>query len=88
MPSIEMYLDVADLPIIQEFLNGEDEIVFVVPSEHGSYAAIKSIVLQPNAAYTIWHLPCGDIPQDCRSLDGSINTDPWTKWKVVQFVSN
>ena len=88
MPSIEMYLDAADIPIIQEFLNGEDEIVFVVPSEHGSYVTIKSIVLQPNAAYTIWHLPCGDIPQDCRSVDGSSTRIPGPNGRLEQSVSN
>jgi hypothetical protein len=77
-----MYLDVPDLLVVQEFLNAEEEIVFVLPSEHGNYVKAKRVALQVNAGYTIWHLPSGDIPQDCRDPDGSIVADPWAKWQV------
>jgi hypothetical protein len=82
MPSIEMYLDVPDLLVIQEFLNADKEIVFVVPSEHGSYLTTKPIALQANAGYTMWHVPSGDIPRDCLNPDGKIVADPWAKWHV------
>jgi hypothetical protein len=74
-----MYLDLPDLPLLQDFLNAEEEIVFLISSEHATYATVESVALQPNAGYTLWHVPSGEIPPDCRDSEGRIVVDPWRK---------
>jgi hypothetical protein len=79
VPAIEMYLDVPDIPLLQEFLNSEDEIAILARTHDANYAALKPVTLEPNAWYTLWHLPCGDVPEDCRDARGNIVADPWAK---------
>ena len=81
MPSIQMYLDTADLPLLQDYLNAEIEIAVIARASAG-YALVKPVTLEPNAQYTLWHLPSGDIPGDCLDADGNIVADPWAKWHL------
>ena len=76
MPSIELYLDVLDLPLLESFLCKEEEIAFVLPCGDGTFIRADSVCLQPNAAYTLWHIPSGEIPADCRDNRGRIVKDP------------
>jgi hypothetical protein len=81
VPSIQMYLDTADLPLLQDYLNAEIEIAVIARASAG-YALVKPVTLEPNAQYTLWHLPSGDIPGDCLDADGNIVADPWAKWHL------
>jgi len=76
MPSIELYLDVPDLPLLESFLSKEEEIAFVLPSRDGTFTCADSVSLQPNAAYTLWHIPSGKIPAECLDDQGRIVKDP------------
>ena len=77
MPYIALYLDGPDLPMLQDFLNLEEEIVFVTPADPGYFDVVHSVMLQPNADYTLWHVPSGEIPEECRDRYGRIISDPW-----------
>jgi hypothetical protein len=77
LPYIGLYLDQPDLSLLQDFLNHEDEILFVMPAEPGHYAIADSVTLEPNAVYTLWHAPSGEIPDQCRDRHGRIVSDPW-----------
>jgi hypothetical protein len=76
MPSIDLYLDTPDLPLLEGFLNDEEDIVFVLASGDGTFTTVGSTKLQPNSAYTLWHVPSGEIPTDCRDNQGRIVVDP------------
>jgi hypothetical protein len=77
MPYIGLYLDLLDVPTLQDFMNGDEEIVFVMPTESGYYDVVDTVTLEPNAVYTLWHVPTGDLPSQCRDRDGRIVSDPW-----------
>lgn len=77
-----MYLDLADVPLLQDYLNAESEIAIIVRSANSGYLTVKPVTLEPNAQYTLWHLPSGEIPQDCLDADGNIVADPWEKWHL------
>jgi hypothetical protein len=74
-----MYLDVPDLPLLEDFLNSESEIMIIARFENSKYVSMKPAKLQPNSHYTLWHLPSGNIPQNCLDAQGNIVNDPWTK---------
>lgn len=74
-----MYLDTADLPLLESFLNSDKEIAIIVRSGRSGYQIVKPVTLEPNAQYTLWHLPSGAIPQDCLDAEGNIVADPWAK---------
>ena len=76
MPSIELYLDIPDLPLLEAFLNKEEEIAFVLRSGDGTFTCVGATTLQPNASYTLWHVSSGEIPADCRDERGRIIVDP------------
>jgi hypothetical protein len=50
--------------------------MFVLPSGDGTFTCADSVSLQPNASYTLWHIPSGEIPADCRDGQGRIVKDP------------
>ena len=93
-----MYLDLADLPLLEQFLNDDDQIIYVVKTGESQFQTLKSLTLrpfmrtgesqfqtfksltlQPFMRCVLWHLPCGDIPADCRDAEGRITTDPSIK---------
>jgi hypothetical protein len=98
MPDISMYLDHADLALLEQFLNDDDQIIYVVKTGESQvqtlksqtlppsmktyesqFQTFKSLTLQPFMHCTLWHLPCGEIPADCRDSQGRITIDPYIK---------
>jgi hypothetical protein len=76
VPSIELYLDMPDLSLLQEFLNNEGDLAFIIPSSDGTFEMKDSVTLEPNHKYTLWHVPSGDVPVDCCDVQGRIVVDP------------
>jgi hypothetical protein len=74
--SILVYLDAPDLSLLQEFLNDEGDIAFILPSRNGTFEMKDSVKLEPNHKYTLWHVPSGPVPADCRDAQGQIAVDP------------
>jgi hypothetical protein len=77
MAWLPMYLVEKDLEILNEWLNREDEIAFIVSDGSGKWIAKKeySIVRAPNYYHdeiTIWHIPSGPLPLIKPTKDGSV----------------
>ena len=71
-----MYLDLDDLPMLEQFLNDDEQILFVVRTGESLFQTFKPFKLRPNMECTLWHLPCGKIPLACRDAKGRITVDP------------
>ncbi len=62
MPSVSLYLDRADAPILLDWLNGQADIAFIRRSDDDRPRAVKRITRLDEGRHQLWHRPSGPIP--------------------------
>jgi hypothetical protein len=82
MPWLPIYATEQDIHNIFVFLNGDEEVAFLVADGPGKWIAKKKHDYVGDARYCIWHVPSGPLPlvRPNGQEDGKIE-DPWKGWK-------
>ena len=62
MPWLPLYATPADLDMVIQWLNEDDEIAFVMPDGPERWIARKAISCIDRARYCLWHVPSGPLP--------------------------
>ncbi len=86
MPSLPMYLEKNDLPLVQGWLNEDLEIAYLVSDGPKRWRASKTVEKLTDGVYTLWHIPTGPLillPPKDEKFNGVIS-DPWKGWNELR----
>ncbi|MFC6999045.1 hypothetical protein [Rufibacter roseus] len=99
MAWLPMYLAQQDVELLNNWLNQEEELAFLVSNGNRKWIAKKEHDIRVDLAtqksglghveYNLWHVPSGPLPLlDLASAASAQITDPWAGWTEVRPGAN
>jgi hypothetical protein len=81
MPELKIYATEMDFDTIQEWLNNEPQIAYIVSNGHKRWIAKAKLEAWQGRIVPLWHIPSGPLPLRPAGNEayGWI-TDPWSGW--------
>ncbi|HLL61339.1 MAG TPA: hypothetical protein VK338_06495 [Candidatus Nitrosocosmicus sp.] len=81
MPSIDLYLEKEDLPILTDLLNSDEEIAFLVSNGSKRWKAVKTLEKPFPGKYLLWHTSA-KLSFVRKDLSYGYIENPWQSWTV------
>jgi hypothetical protein len=77
-----MYLYGRDVDLLLAWLNGEEEIAFLVSDGEKRWRAVAEVDRLAEGDYMLWHIPTGPLPLLAEQVDGKdgLVDSPWEGW--------
>jgi hypothetical protein len=83
LPWIPFYADEIDFRSILTWLNGEQDIAFIISNGYKKWIAKKIVDRLEQGRYCLWHTPSGPLPllQANPTKQNQMVMNPWNGWK-------
>jgi hypothetical protein len=84
LASLDFYVDEAALELVQERLNADPEIAFIVPERPGHWRAVWQLG-DARGKTLLWHVPAGPLP--LLASGGAADTvieNPFADWQELR----
>ncbi|MBX0334288.1 hypothetical protein K3G39_13675 [Pontibacter sp. HSC-14F20] len=99
MSWLPMYLAKQDVKLLNNWLNQEEELAFLISNGNSKWISKKEHVIIEDLSnqesgvgfveYNLWHVPSGSLPLlGLNSVVSAQITDPWTGWTEVRPGAN
>lgn len=90
---LPMYLNEADVDELIDFLNGEDQIAYLICTEPFHWKAVKTVDKLQSGETVLWHIPSGPLPLHTKCASKLNNNekswifDPFKGWSNKDCIS-
>jgi hypothetical protein len=86
MPCIPLYATAVDFELLREWLNGDDEIAYIVAAGSRHWIAVPTVEQLPGRRVCLWHTPSGPLPllDNSRKETWPTVPNPWSGWEEVR----
>jgi hypothetical protein len=78
---LPIFADEFDAPHLVDWLNGEEDIAFIVSDGPQRWKAVRKVSGIKNGRHALWHVPSGPLPRVKKYGDTEPIANPWRGWK-------